>query len=174
VHLHGDATASIATLHFACAATTPLANGVKPLLSLLLSSLLITSSAYPQSVGGPQAAPPAPKPSTAEPSAPRPDKSRARTSYQTGRRAEKEGDWKTAYSAYSDATIYAPRNKEYPLFREHARFQLVQGLSDLAERQLLAGDTTAAREQLVRALEIDPRYAIAQERLAELQVTPQM
>src|SRR5712671_5650532 len=146
----------------------PLANGVKPLLSLLLSSLLITSSAYPQSVGGPQAAPAPPKADTSKPSAPRPDKNRAQTSYQAGRRAEQEGDWKTAYSAYSDATIYAPRNKEYPLFREHARFQLVQGLSDLAERKLLAGDTAAAREQLMRALEIDPHYAIAQERLAEL------
>jgi type II secretory pathway component GspD/PulD (secretin) len=110
----------------------------------------------------------APKASTSEPSAPRPDKNRAQTSYQAGRRAEKEGDWKTAYSAYSDATVYAPGNKQYPLFREHARFQLVQGLSDLAERQMLAGDTAAAREQLVRALEIDPHYAIAQERLAEL------
>ena len=45
---------------------------------------------------------------------------------------------------------------------------MVQGLADLAERQLLAGDTAGAREQLLRALEIDPNYAIAQERLAEL------
>ena len=146
----------------------PLAKGVKPRLSFLLSFLLITTSAYPQSVASSRAASPAPKASTSRPPAPRPDKNRAQISYQTGRRAEQEGDWKAAYSAYSDATIYAPGNKEYPLFREHARFQLVQGLSDLAERQLLAGDTAAAREQLVRALEIDPHYAIAQERLAEL------
>jgi hypothetical protein len=147
----------------------PLANGVKPLLSLLLSSLLITTTIYPQSAAAPQASSSAtPKASSSELSAPRPDKNRAQNSYQAGRRAEQVGDWKSAYSAYSDATVYAPGNKEYPLFREHARFQLVQGLSDLAERQLLAGDTAAAREQLVHALEIDPNYAIAQERLAEL------
>ncbi|MCU1343399.1 MAG: hypothetical protein JWN92_2822 [Candidatus Acidoferrum typicum] len=147
----------------------PLAIGVKPFLSLLLSALLITTPAYPQSVAGSQpVAPAATKASTSEASAPRPDKNRAQNSYQTGRRAEQEGDWKAAYTAYSDATAYSPGNKEYPLFREHARFQLVQGLADLAERQLLTGDTAGAREQLLRALEIDPNYAIAQERLSEL------
>jgi Flp pilus assembly secretin CpaC len=54
------------------------------------------------------------------------------------------------------------------LLREHARFQLVQGLADLAERQLLAGDAVGAREQLRHALEIDPSYVVARERLAEL------
>jgi type II secretory pathway component GspD/PulD (secretin) len=141
----------------------------KPVLSLTISVFLGTATVSPQSPAGP-----APSASTAvqakisEPSGPRPDKNRAQNAYQTGRRAEQEADWQEAYAAYSDATAYAPGNKEYPLLREHARFQLIQGLADLAERQLLAGDTAGAREQLVRALEIDPNYAIAQERLAEL------
>src|SRR3984893_16289756 len=144
------------------------ASGIKPLLSLILTALLSTPPASPQSPGA--AAPPSAFSSGKAPetSPSRPDKNRAQNAYQSGRRAEQTGDWKAAYAAYSEATAYAPANKEYPLFREHARFQLVQGLSDLAERQLLAGDTAAAREQLVHALEIDPNYAIAQERLAEL------
>src|SRR5579864_8858073 len=57
---------------------------------------------------------------------PQPDKNRAQKSYQAGRRAEQSGDWKTAYADYSEATTYAPTNKEYPLLREHARFQVIQ------------------------------------------------
>ena len=139
------------------------------LLSLLLSALLIATSAYPQSPASPQAPSPATtKASASEPSGPRPDKTRAQSSYQAGRRAEQQADWNAAYSAYSDATAYSPANKEYRLLREHARFQLIQGLADRAERQLLAGNTAGAREQLEHALEIDPHYAVAQERLAEL------
>jgi len=138
-------------------------------MSLVLAALLSAVSASPQSVASPQVPPSATTTVKApQPAAPRPDKNRAQSSYQTGRRAEQAGDWKTAYAAYSDAMAYAPGNKEYSLFREHARFQVVQGLADLAERQLLAGDTAGAREQLLHALEIDPHYAIAEERLAEL------
>jgi Flp pilus assembly secretin CpaC len=146
-----------------------LAKGLRPLLSLTVAALLATASAGQQPSGGGQSAASA-VPSAKAPEAPalRPDKNRAQTAYQAGRRAEQAGDWNAAYGAYSDATAYAPVNKEYPLFREHARFQLIQGLTDLAERQLLAGDSAAAREQLLHALEIDPNYVIARERLAEL------
>jgi hypothetical protein len=134
-----------------------------------MAILLATATVGPQSLPVTSvSSPTASGAKTSEGSAPRPDKNRAQNAYQTGRRAEQEGDWKTAYAAYSDATAYAPGSKEYPLLREHARFQLIQGLIDLAERQLLAGDTHGARDQLVRALEVDPNYAIAQERLAEL------
>jgi Flp pilus assembly secretin CpaC len=150
-------------------ANGPLANSLKRLLSLTLAALLVTASASPQSPGGaaspPSAIPQAKPPAT---SAPRPDKNRAQTAFQAGRRAEQAGDWKAAYTAYSEAATYAPANKEYPLMKEHARFQLLQSLADLAERQMLAGDTAGAREQLLHALEIDPNYVIARERLAEL------
>jgi Flp pilus assembly secretin CpaC len=150
-----------------------LASRMKPLSSLVLTVLLIGASASPQSTGGGVSTPSAAlQAKTPEPSAPRPDKNRAQNAYQAGRRAEQTGDWKAAYAAYSEATAYAPANKEYPLFREHARFQLLQGLTDLAERQVITGDSAAARELLLHALEIDPNYAIARERLAELPADP--
>src|SRR5258706_15031556 len=136
------------------------ARWVKPIVALTLTTLLVTVSASPQSPGG--ASVPSARPSAKAPeaSAFRPDKNRAQIAYQAGRRAEQAGDWNAAYTAYSEATAYAPAEKEYSLLREHARFQLVQGLADLGERQLLAGDAAGARAQLVQALEIDPNYAI--------------
>jgi Flp pilus assembly secretin CpaC len=140
----------------------------QPFFALTLAALLIAATASPQSPGGASA--PAAQANTKAPEAspPRPDKNRAQSAYQAGRRAEQAGDWKEAYAAYSEATAFGPADKEYSLLREHSRFQLVQGLADLAERQLLSGDVAGARQQLVHALEIDPNYAIARERLEEL------
>ena len=145
-----------------------LASRVKPILSLILAALLVISPVTAQSPGGASlpSAPPGAKPSDA--TAARPDKNRAQNAYQSGRRAEQAGDWKAAYTAFSEAVPYAPANKEYPLLREHARFQLIQGLTDLAERRMLAGDAAGARAQLTHALEIDPNYVVARERLAEV------
>src|SRR6266853_6438062 len=145
-----------------------LRSGVRPLLSLTLTALLVTASASPQSLSSASAPMASRQAKAPETSPPRADKNRAQNAYQSGRRAEQAGDWKVAYAAYSEATLYGPANKEYPLLREHARFQLIQGLADLAERQMLAGDTAGARELLLHALEIDPNYSIAQERLAQL------
>ena len=146
-----------------------LAIEARPLAALTLAALLITASASPQSPARTASAPSAP-PQAAVPETPppRPDRGRAQQAYRAGQRAEQSGDWKAAYTAYSDAITYAPANREYSLLREHARFQLVQGLADLAERQVLAGDAAGAREQLMHALEIDPNYVVARERLAEL------
>jgi Flp pilus assembly secretin CpaC len=145
-----------------------LASGFQPLMALTLAALLVVATASPQSPGSASARATLPGNKTAEASPPRPDKSRAQTAYQAGRRAEQAGAWKEAYAAYSEATAYAPADKEYSLLREHSRFQLVQGLADLAERQLLSGDIAGARQQLLHALEIDPNYAIARERLEQL------
>ena len=146
-----------------------LAVQARPLAALTLAALLITASASPQSPAPTASAPSAPPQAAAlETPPPRPDRGRAQQAYRAGQRAEQSGDWKAAYTAYSDAITYAPLNREYPLLREHARFQLVQGLIDLAERQVLAGNAAGAREQLMHALEIDPNYVVARERLAEL------
>jgi Flp pilus assembly secretin CpaC len=145
-----------------------LASGFQPLMALTLAALLVVATASPQSPGSASARATLPGNKTAEATPPRPDKSRAQTAYQAGRRAEQAGAWKEAYAAYSEATAYAPADKEYSLLREHSRFQLVQGLADLAERQLLSGDIAGARQQLLHALEIDPNYAIARERLEQL------
>jgi general secretion pathway protein D len=87
---------------------------------------------------------------------------------QQRRSAEQSGDWKTAYADYSEASAYAPSVREYSILKEHARFQLLQGFVDSAERQALAGNIPNARALLAQALEIDPNYDVARERLGEL------
>src|ERR1700682_5327053 len=114
------------TLHSRCRfllarAHSLLANGIRPLLSLTIAALLITASASPQSPGGASAPSALPSAKAPETSPTRPDKNRAQNAYQSGRRAEQAGDWKAAYTAYSEAVTCAPANKEYPLLREHAR-----------------------------------------------------
>ena len=134
-------------------ATDRLARVSRRLAALVLVAFLATVTVNAQS-------------GTATP--PQPDKNRAQKAYQAGRRAEQSGDWNAAYSDYTEATAYAPTNKDYPLLREHARFQVIQALIDDAERQAIAGDINAARALLNQALQIDPNYVVARERLAEL------
>jgi len=100
------------------------------------------------------------------------DKGRARAAFQTGRASEQSSNWKAAFAAYSEAAAYDPSNREYAILKEHSRFQVIQGLVDSAERQAVSGDLSSARALLQQALEIDPNYAVAQERLAELTQGP--
>src|ERR1700690_1091616 len=130
--------------------------------------LPVAVPAFPQSPSGLPSGSNPPKIAAAQPPAVQPDKGRAQKAFQAARRAEQSGDWKSAYESYSEAATYAPANKQYPIFREHARFQMIQGLTDLAERKAIAGDLDGAREQLNNALKIDPNYSIARERLLEL------
>ena len=104
--------------------------------------------------------------------APQPDKGRAQKAYQAGRRAEQSGDWKAEFAAYTEAATYDPSNREYAMLKEHARFQVIQSLVDSAERQAIAGNIPGARALLTQALEIDPNYVVARERLAELTPSP--
>src|SRR5437879_8868793 len=94
--------------YFLARAQSLLARWVKPFMVLTLTTLLVVVSASPQSPGGTSApsAHPSAKAPDASPS--RPDKSRAQIAYQAGRRAEQAGDWNAAYTAYSEATAYAP------------------------------------------------------------------
>jgi type II secretory pathway component GspD/PulD (secretin) len=132
---------------------------------VLLVGLLIGSPALPQSIPGSSSGAPAAAQSTLPT---KPDKNRARTAFQAGRRAEQSGDWKAEFAAYSEAAGFDPSNREYTILKEHARFQVVQSLVDSAERQAVAGNLTGARTSLNQALEIDPNYVVARERLAEL------
>jgi Flp pilus assembly secretin CpaC len=104
--------------------------------------------------------------------APQPDKGRAKKAYQAGRRAEQSGEWNAEFAAYTEAATYDPSNREYKMLREHARFQVIQSLVDAAERQAITGNTSGARALLLEALEIDPNYVVAKERLAELTPGP--
>ena len=58
------------------------------------------------------------------------------------------------------------------MLREHARFQVIQSLVDGAERQAISGNISGARALLLQALEMDPNYEVARERLAELTPNP--
>jgi Flp pilus assembly secretin CpaC len=120
---------------------------------------------WPQSTGGSLSSAAAAAKSTPPP---QPDKRRARTAFQAGRGAEQSGDWKSEFSAYSKAAEYDSTNREYSILKEHARFQVVRSLVDNAERQAVADHLPEARALLTQALEIDPNYVVARERLAEL------
>jgi Flp pilus assembly secretin CpaC len=153
--------------------TNPLSRVAWRSVAIAFAGLLIVPTVLPQSSGSPLSSTPAPAqaslPSTPSP---QPDKSRARKAFQEGRRAEQSGDWKTEFSAYSEAATYDPSNREYAILKEHARFQVIQSLVDSAERQAIAGNIPGARALLTQALEIDPNYVVAQERLAELTPIP--
>jgi Flp pilus assembly secretin CpaC len=129
---------------------------------MVLSGLLIAGPASPRSQQAPPQTP------ASVPISSRPDKVLAQNAYQQGRRAEQSGDWKSAYAAYSDAFTYAPANRDYSILKEHARFQVIKALVDAAERQAIAGNISSARALLMQALEIDPNYDVAHERLGEL------
>ena len=142
--------------------------------AVAIAGLLIVAPVLSQTSGG-SAAPAAVPAQASTPSAaqPHPDKARAKKAFQAGRRAEQSGDWKAEFAAYSEAATYEPSNREYRMLREHARFQLIQSLVDSAEREAIAGNISGARALLTQALEIDPNYAVARERLAELTPTPE-
>src|SRR5882724_11833203 len=67
---------------------------------------------------------------------PRANSGRAQKAIQAGKKAEKSGDWQTAYEDYSDALKDAPANKEAELLRDAARFRLVLQHMEGAEREL--------------------------------------
>src|SRR5579864_9561692 len=142
-------------------------------VAVTFAGILIVTPVLPQSSGG--SAPATATPARAQPPstpAPQPDKGRAKNAFQAGRRAEQSGDWKAEFAAYAEAATYDPTNREYAMLREHARFQVIQSLVDSAERQAIAGNTPGARALLAQALEIDPNYVVARERLAELTPIP--
>lgn len=147
---------------------------MKRFVPVAFAGFLLALPGFPQSTGnlpasGPaaSAAPSSKAPASAAPNS-RPDKGRARSAYQVGRRAEQSEDWKAEFTAYSEAAAYDPSNREYAMLKEHARFQVVQSLVESAERQAVAGDMSGARSLLLQALDVDPNYEVARERLAEL------
>ncbi len=103
------------------------------------------------------------------PRGPKPDARKAKQAYEKGLRAEQAGDWPAAFAAYLQGVTYAPSDTELLFRREGARFQMVQQHTDRAEREALAGRLDRAREELRAALEIDPGYSVARERLAQFE-----
>jgi type II secretory pathway component GspD/PulD (secretin) len=114
------------------------------------------------------AAPCAPQSSAPAQEKPRANPGRAQKAIQAGKKAEKAGDWQSAYVAYSEALADAPGNKEAELLRDAARFRMVQMHIDGAERELLAGNNPGAQTELQAAIVLDPSYKLASERLAQV------
>jgi Flp pilus assembly secretin CpaC len=147
------------------------------LIALVMAGFLIGQTAQPQStVPAPASSSPSaratPKSSDATNSrAPAPDPRKAREAYDAGRRAEQSQNWQAAYAAETEAAEYAPANQEYQLRRYLDRFALVQQFTDRAEREQIDGQSSAARQDLLQALALDPGYSVAQERLQSLDIT---
>jgi general secretion pathway protein D len=135
-------------------------NSIRKLTALLGALALIAAPCAPQSTQ--TAASPAPeKPAKANPA-------RAKKEIEAGKKAEKTGDWETAYAEYAEALTDAPGNKEYEVLRDAARFHLVERHMDGAERELLMGNNPGAQTELLAAIALDPSYKTARERLAQV------
>lgn len=88
--------------------------------------------------------------------------------YQRGVQAERAGDWEAAFAAYGEASRLAPRDRTAALRLEFAKSELVQERTQRAERELLTGRNDLARASLEAALQLDPGYAVARERLQQI------
>ena len=95
----------------------------------------------------------------------------ARQAYDQGQRAETAGDWETAFQAYQRAAALSPNDRAIQARAIFARSALAQQRTEQAERQLLSGNRALARAMLQSALQVDPSYSVAQERLQELAQT---
>jgi Bacterial type II and III secretion system protein/FG-GAP-like repeat len=98
----------------------------------------------------------------------RPDAKKAKAAFEQGARAERQGDWSTAYTDYTDAANYAPSNRAYAIHRELAKSRVVQSKMDAAERDAISGRLDEAQKQLLSASFIDPLNPAIRKRLAEL------
>ena len=97
-----------------------------------------------------------------------PNTNKTRQAFEEGQRAESLGDWESAFQAYREAAALSPDDRAIQLREQLARSALAQQRTEQAERQLLGGNPALARALLQSALEVDPSYAVAQERLQEL------
>jgi hypothetical protein len=109
-----------------------------------------------------------PVPSSAQSSDFKPDSRKAKAAYEEGNRAERQGDWSTAYTDYTDAANYAPANRDYVIRRDIAKSRVVQSKMDIAEREAISGRLDEAQKQLLSASFIDPLNPAIRKRLAEL------
>ncbi|HYL10798.1 MAG TPA: FG-GAP-like repeat-containing protein [Candidatus Acidoferrales bacterium] len=96
-----------------------------------------------------------------------PDVRKSWHALQEGLRAERHGDWGAAFDSYKLAAAYAPDDTDILRHREEARFRVVSQLAEKAERSALAGQLNEAIGDLREALQLDPGYSVAQERLAQ-------
>lgn len=92
----------------------------------------------------------------------------ARQAFDEGQRAEASGDWETAFRAYQEAFALAPDDRAIQVRAQLSRSALAQQRAEQAERQLVSGNPALARAMLQSAIQVDPSYTVARERLQEL------
>lgn len=110
-------------------------------------------------------------PAVAAPAVPTPTDAReARQAYQEGPRDERTGNWDDALRNFDEAARASPGDRAIKLQLEVARAEKVRELTGQAEKEILSGQSDQARATLTAALELDPTYSTARERLA--QITP--
>ncbi len=96
------------------------------------------------------------------------NKRKARQSYEQGLHAEQANDWEQAFRAFSEAASESPSDRTIRLHEEVARSQVAQLRTQAAERDILSRQNDSARASLQSALQVDPSYAVARERLEQL------
>jgi type II secretory pathway component GspD/PulD (secretin) len=92
----------------------------------------------------------------------------ARKAYEQGLQAERADDWEAAFQAYRQAASESPGDRTIQLHEEVARSQVAQLRAREAEREILSGQNDTARASLQSALQLDPSYSFARERLEQL------
>src|ERR1700678_2817141 len=96
------------------------------------------------------------------------DQKKGKEAYKKGLKAEGDGDWATAFEAYSDAVNFDAPVIAYGLHQAIAKSHVVQAKIEAAEKAAVAGDLTAALRSLREARELDPSNQVLAERLAQM------
>src|ERR1700677_3983177 len=96
------------------------------------------------------------------------DQKKGKEAYKKGLKAEGDGDWATAFEAYSDAVNFDATVIAYGLHQAIAKSHVVQAKIGAAEKAAVAGDLTAALRSLREARELDPSNQVLAERLAQM------
>jgi FG-GAP-like repeat/Bacterial type II and III secretion system protein len=86
-----------------------------------------------------------------------------------GLAAEQAGDWERALLDYTEGAALYPADRAIRVRLEVARFQVVQQRTERAERELLADRKDLAIASLRSALQLDPGYSVARDRLEQLE-----
>src|SRR3989454_9035623 len=92
----------------------------------------------------------------------------ASQAYPRGSRAELTKDFETAMTEYKAALDRDPRNYEYRLKYEQARYNVAFQHFEAGRRAVDKQDYETAKMEFTRVLEIDPTYALAEQRLTKV------
>src|SRR5216684_405698 len=92
----------------------------------------------------------------------------ARQAYNRGSRAELSKDFETALTEYKTALDQEPRNNEYRLRYEQARFNAALQHFEAGRRALDKQDYQTAKTEFTRVLELDPSHTLAEQQLAKV------